>query len=84
MPKQTNSNGGGIWVVVGLVFAIALLGSLFGNPNNRATSNAVDHNSSEYRYAQERMRLEGYSDADSKTAAEAVVKFHNAQKNRNR
>jgi hypothetical protein len=84
MPKQTNSNGGGVWILVGIVFAIALLGSLFGNPNNRATSNYVNPNSPEYRYAQERMRLEGYSDADSKTAAEAVVKFHNAQKNRNR
>lgn len=42
----------------------------------------VDTSSFEHRYATERFKQEGYSNKDARTAADAVMKFHNAQKNR--
>lgn len=81
MANQGNG-GGGIWIVVGIAFLLTLLSSLFGTSNNAPTSSAVDPNSFEHRYAKERFRLEGYSDRESREAADAVVRFHNAQKNR--
>ena len=48
-----------------------------GQAGSSQTSSSPEH-----AYAERRFKQEGYSDADSKKAAEAVVKFHNAQKNR--
>lgn len=44
----------------------------------------VDTNSLDYKYSNTRFRMEGYSDKDSETAARAIYKFNQAQKNRNR
>lgn len=45
-------------------------------------SSSVDRSSPEHRYAKERVKLEGYSDKEAQQAADAITKFHNAQKNR--
>lgn len=81
MANQGNG-GGGIWIVVGIAFLLTLLSSLLGTSNTATTPSPVDQNSFEHRYAKERFRLEGYSDRESQQAADAVVRFHNAQKNR--
>jgi hypothetical protein len=54
-------------------------------PSSNTGNNAgfdVDTSSLEHRYATERFKQEGYSAKDARTAADAVMKFHNAQKNR--
>lgn len=51
------------------------------NTGNSSSFNA-DTSSFEHRYATERFKQEGYSNKDARTAADAVMKFNNAQKNR--
>lgn len=81
-----NSN---IWLViifvVGVsVFIQALTGG--GNTSSSVSSSSGSDNrgSFEHRYATERFKQEGYSAAESQQAADAVIKFHNAQQNRNK
>jgi hypothetical protein len=72
------------------VFIIVLLiGALFSIVvANRVTTEratfAPDDSSFEHRYVKERFKLEGYNDAESKQAADAIIKFHNAQQARQR
>lgn len=42
----------------------------------------VDTNSFDYKYSKARFQVEGYSEKDSETAARAIHKFNQAQKNR--
>lgn len=42
----------------------------------------VDTNSIDYKYSKARFQVEGYSEKDSETAARAIYKFNEAQKNR--
>ena len=42
----------------------------------------VDTNSFDYQYSKSRFQVEGYSTKDSETAARAIYKFNQAQKNR--
>ncbi|NDD52331.1 hypothetical protein EBZ39_00365 [bacterium] len=82
---MSNQNSGfSAWGVgLALLFVFAMLLQLF-SPGNTApsTSYTPDRNSAEHRYVTERFRQEGFSSSDSKTAADAVLKFHEAQKNR--
>jgi hypothetical protein len=81
------SNGNkanGIWFVllfiVGIiVFIQALTG---GGSSSSSVPSSVDRGSFEHRYATERFKQEGYSATESQQAADAVIKFHNAQQNR--
>lgn len=82
-----NTNNKSIWPVLFIalfagVVIQAMLTSCAPSDNSIVTSPSVDRSSGEYRYAKERFRQEGYSDKDARTAADAVLKFHNAQKNR--
>jgi len=52
--------------------------------NNSSYEVPVDTNSFDYKYSKARFRMEGYSGKDSETAAKAIYKFNQAQKNRNR
>jgi len=68
-----------------LIIAIALIiqncvGCVDATPPSGGSSSYSS--SPERDYAERRFKQEGYSDADSKKAADAVLKFHNAQKNR--
>lgn len=78
-----NQNGS----MIGLVLVIALIGGTISSCNNSNVgssvgSSSVDTNSFDYRYAKERVKLEGYSDKESAQAAEAIIKFQNAQRNK--
>jgi hypothetical protein len=86
------NNNGNIWpLLIGIFVFSAILQVLFGN-NSTTTSQTsadytpapagVDRSSFEHRYAKERVKLEGYSDKEAQQAADAITKFHNAQKNR--
>lgn len=75
-------NDNGMMTILWIALALGALASMFAPNNNSAPTPStfnVDENSFEHRYVKERFKLEGYSDADSKKAANAVIKFHNAQ-----
>ena len=85
MSTQTNNNG--MWVVVVLAIGAGLIVSaLSGNNSGSSTvpSPSVDRSSFEHRYATERLKQEGYSGSEAQQAADAIIKFHNAQKARQR
>ena len=75
---------------IALIFGLALLSAIFNGNNGGSTSSSSSSyttNSSDsfnYNYAKNRFKAEGYSDSDSKVAAEAIMKFQKAQENRKR
>lgn len=85
---MSNSSNTGFWPIVLFVVVGALVAQLFSGGSSSSTTTtstpSVNTGSVEYRYAKERFKQEGYSDADSATAADAVIRFHEAQKARNR
>lgn len=68
--------------MIGIVLVLALISGTISSCNNSNVGSSVNTNSSDYRYAKERVKLEGYSDKESAQAAEAIIKFQNAQRNR--
>lgn len=76
----------GCGFLIGLVFIATffqmMASSCSSNNNNNNFSVPTNTDSFEYRYAKERVKLEGYSDKEASQAAEAIIKFNNAQKNR--
>jgi hypothetical protein len=68
--------------MIGMVLVLALIGGTISSCNNSNVGSSVNTNSSDYRYAKERVKLEGYSDKESAQAAEAIIKFQNAQRNK--
>lgn len=83
MSKTGDSSG--FWVLVLAVVGFAmLLQAIGGNSGSTTTSSSPASGTTEHRYVRERFRQEGYSDAESRQAADAIMKFHEAQKNRNR
>lgn len=69
------------------VIAIGLLATVIGSCQNSgggssSTSYTPSRSSVEHRYATERFKQEGFSTSDAQKAADAVIKFHNAQKNK--
>lgn len=76
-------SGDNMWVILVVIFGLGMLASLFSNNNSPAPATfQIDASSPEHRYVKERFKLEGYSDADSKKAADAIYKFNQAQKAR--
>lgn len=62
-----------------ILVAILITGCSESNYTPPAQSNSSS-GSFEHNYVKNRMKLEGYSDKDSETAARAIMKFHEAQK----
>lgn len=81
---MNNQNGCGLLVAIVLGAGMLLSMVESCNSNNNYTPPAPDSSSFEHRYARERVKLEGYSDAEAKQAADAIVRFHEAQKARKR
>jgi hypothetical protein len=85
--SQTDKHNDTLPVLIGafaLGIVVLLLAGCANNADSTYTppSSSVDRSSPEHRYAKERVKLEGYSDKESQQAADAIIKFHNAQKNR--
>lgn len=81
-----SGNNGGFWVIVLIVIGVAaFLNALSGGGGGSTTTSApsVDRGSFEHRYATERLKQEGYNSTEAQQAADAIIKFHNAQKARN-
>lgn len=73
----------GCGFLIGLVFIATFFQMMASSCSNNNNNNfSVPSDDFEYRYAKERVKLEGYSDKEASQAAEAIIKFHNAQKNR--
>ena len=71
----------GMLLFIGVIVLMLLSAMINGNSNTQSTRTYTP-SSPERRYVEQRFRVEGFSDKDSKTAADAVLKFHEAQKNR--
>ncbi|NDD52566.1 hypothetical protein EBZ39_01590 [bacterium] len=84
--KQNNSSGGGFGPVFIVMLIIGIIAAFIGSANmpHQSATFEPDRSSVEHRYVKERFKLEGYSDAESKQAADAILKFHNAQQARKR
>ncbi len=76
------NNGCGF--LIGLVFIATLFQMMASSCSHEGggSVSSVPTDSFEYRYAKERVKLEGYSDKEAAQAAEAIIKFNNAQQNR--
>ena len=81
MRSNNNNDYSSVWLVIMLAFCLGMLGQLFQNKNTAATatSDPTPAAQSDYQRVEQRFRREGYSDSDAQTAAQAVIKFHNAQ-----
>jgi ribosomal protein S24E len=85
-----NDNGNFSWLgfLVVAVCVMSLISAMFGNNNSSSSTSsytpATNHDSFEHRYATERFKQEGYSARESQQAADAVVKFLQAQEARKR
>lgn len=78
------------WVgfLIVAVCVLSLISAMVGGGNSGSSSSSytpsADRGSFEHRYATERFKQEGYSSSESQQAADAVVKFLNAQEARKR
>lgn len=86
LTMTTKSEESGSAVVWGVI-AIGLLATVIGSCQDSgsvssSTSYTPSRSSVEHRYATERFKQEGLSTSDAQKAADAVIKFHNAQKNK--
>jgi hypothetical protein len=83
MTKNPSADFGAWWMIILVAVALAALGNLFTNNNSApATRPSAGGNTAEHRYVHERFRQEGYSNSEAQQAADAIIKFHNAQQNR--
>jgi hypothetical protein len=70
-------------IILLIVFGLAMISSLFKNDAPTSSSSTTKESTGfDYNYAKNRFKQEGYSDKDARTAAEAVLKFEAAQRNR--
>lgn len=83
---KPDNNTASMWpVFLVILFLGALLSAMFsGNSTTTRATFEPDTTSREYRYVKERVKLEGYSDREAAQAADAIIKFHNAQQARQR
>jgi len=80
--NKDNSIWFAILLVVGIVMFIQAITGGGSSSSSVSSSDDVNRGSFEHRYATERFKQEGYSATESQQAADAVIKFHNAQQNR--
>jgi len=61
---------------------VVLFASCFIGCSDNSGGSSVNTNSFEYNYSKNRLKSEGFSDKDSDTAARAIMRFNEAQRNR--
>jgi hypothetical protein len=84
--KKQHDNAG-IWSLIVIMFIIGtcvtmVISNITNTTSTPTATYSPDAGSFEHRYVKERVKLEGYSDKEASQAADAIMKFHNAQKNR--
>lgn len=85
--SNQNQEGCGIWGVMALILVVftTILSALGPSSSTPADNKYRPVNTDEqfqHEYAKQRIKMEGYSDADAATAADAIMKFQRAQQNR--
>lgn len=85
--SNQNQEGCGIWGVMALILVVfttilSALGPSNSTPADNKYRPADTDERLQHEYAKQRIKLEGYSDADAATAADAIMKFQRAQQNR--
>lgn len=78
---QSNNSSSGMWFIILALAVLAAVMNMIGGTNSTVAP-SVNRNTFEHRYATERLKQEGYSTSESQQAADAIIKFHEAQKNR--
>ena len=83
---MTQDRSNSIWPVIFIALVIGIIFSTFVTTSikTQPVTFEPDRSSFEHRYVQERFKQEGYSGADASKAADAIIKFHNAQQARQR
>lgn len=81
--SNQGQEGCGIWGIFGIILIVfcAIL-SAFESKSQPADGKYYPASSDErfqHEYAKQRIKMEGYSDADAATAADAIMKFQRAQ-----
>jgi hypothetical protein len=85
-----NDAGSFSWLgfLIVAIFVISVISAMVngtsGSSSSSVSTPAVNRGSFEHRYATERFKQEGYSTSESQQAADAVVKFLQAQEARKR
>lgn len=84
MTTKSEESSALFWGVVAIGLLATVIGSCQGSGGggSASTSYTPSRSSVEHRYATERFKQEGFSTSDAQKAADAVIKFHNAQKNK--
>lgn len=78
-----SSKGLSMWMIAGVVVVFAWILQALSSGSSSYSPAPVSRGTFEHRYATERFKQEGFSSSDAATAADAVVRFHEAQQ-RNR
>lgn len=86
---MSKNDGSFSWLgaLIVLAVVVTIINALTGNNGGSSSSvstPAVNRGSFEHRYATERFKQEGYSTSESQQAADAVIKFMQAQEARKR
>lgn len=87
MGSTTNQqeSSASVWVTIIILFgllSVAVESCKSGGSTATTSSSSTYSSGSDYNYAKQRFRQEGLSDREAAQAADAVIKFHNAQKNK--
>ena len=80
--SNNDNNTATMWVIVICIAVFAAIVNMFSAGSNSGSAPPVNRNSAEHKYVTERFRQEGYGAEESRQAADAIMKFHNAQQNR--
>lgn len=80
--RSNDNDYSSVWLVIMVVFCFGVLAQLLQRKDTSPppSFDPTPATQSDYRYVERRFQQEGYSSSDAQTAAQAVIKFHNAQK----
>lgn len=79
MNSDTNNGCAVFFIFVAVATAFTMMVNSCSNNGGGNYVPQVNANSFEHRYVKERVKLEGYSNKEAQQAADAIIKFHNAQ-----
>lgn len=85
--SNQGQEGCGVWGTMAIILIVftAILSAFKSDtpaPSDGKYYPANAEERAQREYAKQRIKLEGYSDADADTAADAIMKFQRAQQNR--
>ena len=84
---MSSNQNGSIWpIVVAIFVVVAILQTIFGDASSSSSTSSYtppsSDNSFERRYVEQRFKQEGYSNKEASQAADAILRFQQAQEAR--